>query len=196
MLGKTLVKIFLFSSIIILYSCSGKKAGDDSDFFLDNKNEIGIELADQELGVKFNPPKDWELTPSSLSRKIENKTNLSDGFVYQPVYLFFNRASLGVLSSGKVISNDTTLTGSAKLNYYKSFLAKKYKNANLSLANFVNAKIQFTQIKYEKENLVSYKLFFQNSRNEIVQFEYSVRKEILEQSLNAIKSSIGSIRSL
>jgi hypothetical protein len=193
---KILIKIFFFSSIIFLFSCSGKKTESDFDFFLSNKNEIGIELADQELGIKFNPPKEWELTSSSLSKKIENKTNQSDGFVYQPIYLFFNKTSLGVLSVGKVISADTTLTGSAKLNYYKSFLAGKYRSANLSLGNFTNAKIQFTQIKYEKENLVSYKLFFQNSRNEIVQFEYSVRKEILEQSLVSIKSSIGSINPL
>ena len=191
-----ITKIFLFLTILTLYSCSGKKVDDNSDFFIENKNEIGIELVDQDLGIKFNPPKGWELTPSSLSKKIENKLNPNDGYVYQPIYVFFNRASLGFLSAGKVILTDTTLASSAKLNYYKSFLTDKYKNVNCSLGNFSNNKIYFTQFRYEKANLISYKLFFQNSKNEIVQFEYSIRKEILEQSSIAIKSSIGTIRSL
>lgn len=197
---KTMIKNFLYQililfSIIIVFSCSGKGENNDSDFFLSDKNEIGIELLDQDLGVKFNPPKDWELTPASLSKKIENKTNTGDGFIYQPVYLFFNRSNLGVLSAGRIISADSTLSGSAQLNYYKSFLAEKYKNSELTLGSFTHAKINFTQIKYEKENLISYKIFFLSSRNKIIQFEYSIRKENLDKSLTAIKSSIGSIKS-
>lgn len=187
--------IFILFSIPFIFSCSGKSDKSDSDFFLTNKNEIGIELIDQDLGVKFNPPKDWELTPSSLSKKIENKASAGDGFIYQPVYLFFNRSNLGVLSAGKIISADSTLSGSAQLNYYKSFLAEKYKNSELTLGNFTHSKLNFTQVKYEKENLISYKIFFISSRNIIVQFEYSIRKENLDANLASIKSSIGSIKS-
>lgn len=198
-LNKVLIqkeRLFLLVSVFIITSCGGKQNADDTEYFLSNRSEIGIELVDQELGLKFNPPKNWELTPSSLSRKIENKINQNDSFIYEPVYLFFNNKTRAILSVGKIVASDSLLSGSAKLNFYKNYLVSKYKDANLSVGNFSIEDVQLSQVRYEKENLIAYKIFFLNSRKEIIQLEYSVQKDALNSCLIAIKSSIGTIRTI
>lgn len=180
----------------LLVSCSGKKSPEEeaANFYSVDKTKIGIEIGDDLLGIKFNPPIDWDLTPSSLSKKIENRNNPSDGFIYEPVYVFFDKANGSVLSCGKVNSTDTTVAKSSEINFYKGMLSTKYKNSNMSIHTFVHSRITFTLIKFDKENLTGKKLFFQNSSGQIIQLEYSFRKDSEETVTPAIKASIGSIR--
>lgn len=182
-----------------MLSCKkGNDSGGDSDYFSFDKSGIGIEIADQEMGIKFHPPKNWELRQSSISQKIQSRdsANPNDKFIYQPTYVFFNNSSGGLLSVGKVVSSDSTLTGSSKLNFYKGLLSSKHKNDNLIAANFVNSKIYFSQFKIEKQNLISYKLLFQNNKGDIIEFDYNIPVNAAEESDHFIKSSIGSIKPL
>lgn len=187
--------ILLFAAYLFI-SCSGKKSQEEeaANLFSFDKTKIGIEISDGLLGIKFNPPLDWDLTPSSLSKKIENRNNPGDGFIYEPVYVFFDKANGSVLSCGKVNSTDTSAAKSSEINFYKGLLSTKYKNSNMSMHTFVHSQITFTLVKFEKENLSGSKLFFQNSSGQIIQLEYSFRKDSEELVSPAIKASIGSIR--
>ncbi|KAF0153283.1 MAG: hypothetical protein FD143_360 [Ignavibacteria bacterium] len=186
--------ILLISSLLFCY-CGGKHSAEDSaEMFSFDKALIGVDVSDENLGIKFNPPIDWELMPSSLSKKMEMRISPSDGFTYQPVYVFFNKSNSSVLSGGLVTSNDSSASANSILNFYKGLLSSKYKNSNLVLNTFIHSRISFNQIKFDLENLTAYKLFFQNSRGEIVQLEYSFRKDSLASVLPEIKASIGSIR--
>ena len=180
----------------LLVSCSGKKGREEeaANLYSFDKTKIGIEISDDALGIKFNPPLDWDLTPSSLSKKIENRNNPGEGFIYEPVYIFFDKANGSVLSCGKVNSTDTTVTKSSEINFYKGLLSTKYKDSNISMHTFVHSQITFTLVMFEKENLSGSKLFFQNSSGQIIQLEYSFRKDSEELVSSAIKASIGSIR--
>ena len=191
---------FLFvSSILFLISC-GKGKNDEADlndFIAFDKSKLGIEVVDQNLGIKFFPPNGWELKQSSLSRKVESRgttTNPNDNFFYQPVYLFFDQTTGGLLSVGKVETNDTTISKSARLNYYKGLLNTKYKNNDLSVGNFIHSKIYFAQFKFRKEKLVSYKIIFENSSGDIIQFDYTIPIDLLENTNLSIKSSVGTIQ--
>jgi hypothetical protein len=99
-----------------------------------------------------------------------------------------------LLSVGKVITNDTTLAKSARLNFYKGLISSKHKNDKLVSANFIHSKVYFSQFKIEKFNLVSFKLFFLNMKGEIIEFDYTIPAAYLESIHPSIKSSIGSIR--
>jgi hypothetical protein len=183
--------------IVIFVSCGkGKNGSDESEYFSFDKSHVGIEIVDFDLGLKFNPPVKWNLRQTLISRKIEtrgNVSNPSDSFIYQPTYVFFNDSTGGLLSVGKVISSDTTLSKSARINYYKSLLTAKTPKDKIASASFVNSKIYFSQFKIQKENLVSFKLIFENLKGEIIQFDYTIRSDYLEGMLHSIKSSIGSI---
>ena len=186
--------LILLTAGYLLVSCSGKKSEEEeaANLFSFDKTKIGMEISDDVLGIKFKPPLDWELMPSSISKKIENRNNPSDGFIYEPVYIFFDKANGSVLSCGKVNSTDSTITTSSEINFYKGLLSTKYKNSNLSMNTFVHSRITFTLVKFDKENLRGSKLFFQNSRGQIIQLEYSFRKDSEELVSPAIKASIGS----
>lgn len=187
--------LILLLSGLLIYSCGGKQTGEDStELFSFDKTLIGVEVSDADLGIKFNPPLDWELMPSSLSKKMEMRNNPSDGFIYQPVYVFFNKSNGSLLSSGLVSSTDSLASKNCVLNFYKGLLTAKYKNSNLALSTFVHSRITFNLIKFDKENLTAYKLFFPNNSGQIVQLEYSFRKDSLDSVSPAIKASIGSIR--
>lgn len=190
------LRYFVFIAVIILFiSCGGKNSSNElTEFFTFDKKNIGIEVSDTDLGIKFNPPLEWELIPSSLSKKMEIRNNPSDGFIYQPVYVFFNKSNGAVLSCGFVNSTDSTASKGSILNFYKGLITTKYKKANLVLSTFVHSRISFNMIQFDKENLTAYRLFFQNQYGQILQFEYSLGKDSLDLVLPAIKASIGSIR--
>lgn len=193
--------LYFSASLLFLLSCR-KGKGDEtdlSDFIAFDKSKLGIEVVDQSLGIKFYPPSGWDLKQSSISRKVESRgstTNPNDNFFYQPIYVFFDNTTGGLLSVGKVETSDTTIIKSARLNYYKGLLNTKYKNNDLSIGNFVHSKIYFSQLKFRKENLFSYKIIFENSSGEIIQFDYTIPKDFLESTNISIKSSIGSIQPL
>lgn len=189
--------LILLIVTLLLSACADKNRNSISEeTYTFDKSIIGIDVSDAELGIKFNPPKDWELMPSSLSKKMEMRNNPGDGFIYQPVYVFFNNTNGALLSSGFVFSTDSLAAKTSVLNFYKGLLTAKYKNSNFSLSNFVHSKISFNLIRFDKENLTAFKLFFQNSKGQIIQLEYSFRKDSLDTVLPSIKASIGSIRLL
>jgi len=196
-----LIVLLFVSSFLFLISCGkGKNDGTDlSNFIAFDKSKLGIELVDQSMGIKFSPPNGWELKQSSISRKVESRgstTNPNDNFFYQPIYVFFDNTTGGLLSVGKVETSDTTISKSARLNYYKSLLNKKYKINDLEVGNFVHSKIYFTQLKFRKENLISYKIIFENSSGDLIQFDYTIPKDFLENVNLSIKSSVGSIQTM
>ncbi len=179
--------------IIIIYSCSKNNKREEMNFINDS-TKIGVETIDYDLGIKFNAPKDWELQPASLSKKMES--NSSESFFYQPIYLFFDKNNKAILSVGKVQSTDTTLSKSSQINYYKSLMISKYKNNNLSYAPFTKEKIHFNKINYEKENLISLKIIFLNRDDEIIQFDFSFQKDRKDELITFIQASIGTIETL
>ena len=194
-----LLALLFVSSFLFFISCGDGKNGESdlSDFISFDKSKLGIEVIDQNLGIKFFPPNGWDLKQSSISRKVESRgssTKPHDNFFYQPIYVFFDNTTGGLLSVGKVETNDTTISKGARLNYYKGLLNTKYKDNNLSVGNFIHSKIYFTQLKFRKENLISYKIIFENSSGEIIQFDYTIPKDLLENANLSIKSSVGSIQ--
>lgn len=193
--------IYSFLSVIVvamlLFSCGkGDNGQNDSDYFSFDKSILGIEVVDQEFGLKFYPPVNWELQQTSISKKVEahDSANPNDHFVYLPTYVFFDDSTGGLLSVGKVVTNDTTLAKSARLNFYKGLISSKHKNDKLISGNFVHSKIYFSQFKIEKYNLVSFKLFFLNINGDILEFDYTIPAGYLVSVQPSIKSSIGSIR--
>jgi hypothetical protein len=186
----------IFLSFLVISCGKGNNDQNDSDFFSSDKSKLGIEVIDQELGIKFYPPIRWELRQTSISKKIESRdsSNPNDHFVYEPTYVFFDNSSGGLLSVGKVVTNDTALAKSARLNYYKGLISTKHKNDKLSSGNFIHSKIYFSQFTIEKHNLISFKLVFENRAGQIIQFDYTIPSGYLENAQPLIKSSIGSIR--
>ncbi len=183
--------------LLSINACSNKEEADKVEkFFVFDTKNIGIDVTDSELGIVFHPPLNWELTPSSLSKKLETNNGRDEGFTYTPTYLFFDKSNGSILSVGKVIPNDSTQNKAASINYYKSVLLQKYKSLQTGYSSFVHSKIQFNLFRLQKENLLSYKLFFLNSKLDLIQFDYTIPKALSDSTNYSIKASVGSIREL
>jgi hypothetical protein len=199
---KTVKNIYILAIPLLflnlLAGCKSKpEVSDNADYFSNDKTKLGIEVTDQELGIKFFPPSGWELRPTLISKRAiggSRSTKDTGDFSYIPIYVFFNDTTSGLFSVGKVEGGDSSLTKSARLNYYKSALAEKYKANKLVIGSFINSRIAFTHIKLEKENLVSIKLLFMNQNRDVIQFDYTVPANRLPHAIDAIKASIGSIK--
>lgn len=196
---KQLNKMFISKKVWLLlivifsaYGCSKDDNKKDINFIVD-QSKLGIETSDFDLGIKFYPPKNWELKSASLSKKIESR-NSSESFIYEPIYLFFDDSSKSVLNVGKVFSQDSSIAKSAQINYYKSLLLAKYKENKVRFSSFTHNKINFTQLIFEKGNLASYKIIFLNNNYEIIQFEFSFISEFKNDLLMKILAAIGSIQ--
>lgn len=196
--SKKYLSLICLALIILLPKCSKNNSErDDSSFYSTDTSKLGIEITDSDIGIKFSPPQNWILMPSSMSKKIESRSGAPsspDNFIYTPAYVFFNNSTGGVLSVGKVVSSDSTLSKQAQMNYYKSLLSSKYQKNDLSFGKFTKSKISFFRFRFKKENLISIKLLFENSQKEIIQMDFSIPIANLEKSESLIKASIGSVK--
>jgi len=184
--------------LILLAGCKSKpEVCVSAEYFSNDKTKLGIEVTDQELGIRFSPPIGWELKQTLISKRAMSggkSSQLGMNFSYNPIYVFFNDTTSGLFSAGKVEGGDSSLTKSARLNYYKSALADKYKENKIVIGSFVNSGIAFTHLKLEKENLFSIKLLFMNKIGDVIQFDYTVPANRLPHVIAAINASIGSIK--
>lgn len=192
-LKKDLTTFYFLVLLIFVVSCSKNQKDDDVNFIIDS-SKVDLEINDKDLGISFNPPKNWDLQTATLSKKMES--NFSENFFYQPIYLFFDKSTSSILSVGKVTSSDTLISKSAQINYYKNLLVKKYNSYNVKSSSFSNNNLTFNKIMFEKENLISYKIIFVNEELEIIQFDFSLPKNQYENLLSFIHASIGTIKKL
>ncbi|MBM4172444.1 MAG: hypothetical protein FJ214_11290 [Ignavibacteria bacterium] len=187
--------------ILILVSCSKSvDSNDNYEFYIDDNSKIAAEIIDQQLSIKFNPPKGWNFQSAELSKKIESRTKGIDptqkNFSYKPVYLFFNDSTGSLMSIGLIDYPDSSMSLLNKLNQYKNLISNKYIKDQLVIGNFIKSKINFTQFKTEKENLVNYKIVFHNDVNGIVLFDCTMQKKNIASEHNYFKATVNTIENI
>lgn len=193
---------YLFILLSICYCSENKNRNIDfKDYVSKDKSKLAAEIVDKKLRIKFNPPLNWLLKSSELSKKIESRTKIANpqekNFIYQPVYLFFNDSTKSLLSVGFVDYPDSSMDINTKLNYYKNILSNKFQanqSDNFEIRNFTYSDIDFTQFKYETEKFVNYKIVFSNLKNSIIVFDCTIQKNKIEEESELLKASIGSIK--
>jgi len=182
--------------VFVFVSCGGKDSESEyAEFYRLNEYRLGMEIIDEELGIKFKPPGIWNLMPAELSKKTESqfKEPNEKNFTYQPVYLFFNDSTGTLLSVGYVEHPDTLMNPPVKLNHYKNLLSNKFKADELVVSNFKHAGISFSQFKNERGNFINFKIIFNNLQKDIIQFDCTIPEKNIEDENTLLKASIGSI---
>ncbi len=188
-----------FVCLFLLFGCGkGNEFGSAGDFASVDTSLIGIEISDSNLGVKFNPPKNWELTSTLASKKVlglGGKGSKEKGrFIFLPAYIFFNHETDQLLNVGTVVFDDSGKTFAADFELYKSTLSRSLNPNIKSMANFVKDGLHFTYFKGEQQNFVWIKIICQNLKGSTVQFDYNSTKDNFAAQEKAIKSSIATIQ--
>lgn len=195
---KVITALIIVSICVIYCGGSNDKNEKKFEFAISDQTQLGLETFDKDLGIRFNPPKNWKFQSASLSRKTEetkNSTSLQESFTYQPVYLFFDDSTGSVLSVGFVDNGDSTISADFKRNQYKNILNDKYSKDSATVNEFSYSKINYTLLKFERNSLISYKILF-TDKSSLIMFDFTLREEYHDSELRKIKSCIGSISSL
>ncbi len=196
-------KAFSLISILFLIfciiSCEDEKSP-EIIYFSNDKSLLAEQNTDFKLGIKFNPPQNWDLRSTEISRKIENRQGFRGErvkFVYSPSHVYFDDSTTSVLSLGRVEPPDSLKGRSGLLNYYSQILISKPGSENeQKIAQFMKDGIRFSQFTIEKGSIISKRLIFQNKFDDIIQFEYTSKTSMFDLEYEKIKQSIGSIELL
>lgn len=186
----TLLFILLFSS------CDEDKI--PSKIFFSQENAfLSPKTTDFDLGITFASPIKWDLRNTEISKRIEGRGNTKgfDGdFIFSPSYVYFDDSTNSVLSLGKVIPPDSLVENPQVMNIYSQILvSKKSIETDYEIDQFSKDGIKFTQFSIDRGTIVSKRIVFQNKFNDIIQFEYTSRKNFFDSEYQKILQSIGSI---
>ncbi|MFA3783165.1 hypothetical protein ABRY23_08890 [Melioribacteraceae bacterium 4301-Me] len=199
---KTVTKViryllFLFSFPFLTNCTKEKNINSNDDFLKIDTTLIGVKIYDKNLGIKFNTPKNWLLTPTLASKKeislYGKGIKGQEKFIFTPTYVFFNTTTSGLLNVGMVVFEDSGRVSNANFELYKSTLSQKL-NPNLkAMVNFTKAGMNFTYFKGEQQNFVWITLVCSNLKGSVIQFNYNSVKQNYALEENAIQSSIATI---
>lgn len=157
-------------------------------------DSIKLELAsvDQNLGIQFNSPKGWTLIPQKLFEAFSQQDSTiflkGSDFALAPISIFLNQDSKSLL----YISQMRGIQDSVSIDGYKNLIQGKF--SPTKAGDFLKDNILFTQYLIQNESRVNFKLLFFNSKNQLIQFDYIIPKDVYLSELKAIESSIGSIK--
>lgn len=179
-----------------MVSCEDEKVP-EKKFYSTKTTDLAQKTTDFDLGIIFNSPKNWDLRSTEISRRIENKRGykgIKGEFIYEPSYVFFDDSTTSVLSLGRVEPPDSLKGRSGLLNFYSQILVSKEIGENDNeVDQFVKDEIKFTQFTLDRGSIISKRLVLQNKFDDLIQFEYTSRKNFFDSEYQKILQSIGSI---
>ncbi len=157
-----------------------------------DSTKLELTSYNQDLGIQFNTPKEWKPIPRSLfeefSKQISSIFLEGNDFIVNPIFIFLNQQNKSLL----YISQFQKFEDSTTVKKYKDLIQETF--SPIKVGDFLKDDIIFTQYLIQDENRVNFKLLFFNSKNQLIQFDYIVPKDVYVPELKAIESSIGSIK--
>lgn len=195
-----LILLFFLSFIFCSQSQQSEDKADSSSTemkFEVDRTKLEASVRDTIYAIQYNPPLEWKAIPSEIFAQVSQQLSqqLSEEKVtLQPISIYMNQPK-GVLLSVAVVDS---LTGSfsEKIEAYEKLLQNKFSTATLQKGEFTKDTLKFVQFLIQKENLITFKLLFQNSQHKLIQFDYIVPKENYVSEVKSIESSIGSIKTI
>jgi hypothetical protein len=157
-----------------------------------DSTKLELTSSDQNLGIQFNAPKGWTpILPAVFEQFNKQDSSVfveGSNVVVQPISIFLNNADKSLL----YVSQIQNAQDSISIDGYKQSIQKHL--VPTKMGDFRKDGIIFTQFLIQNENHVIFKLLFFNSRNQLIQFDYIVPKDVYLAELKAIESSIGSLK--
>jgi hypothetical protein len=188
--------LFIISSVSFLLFCSKPDKTPSPEVaeltFEVDSTKLELPNQDQDLGIQFNAPKGWILTPKTLLEAFSNRDSsifLEEAdFKITPISICLNQETRCLLYISKIHG----IQDSASVDKYKDLIQRIF--SPTKVGDFLKDNIRFTQYLIQDERRVNFKLLFFNSKNQLIQFDYIVPKDVYLSELKAIESSIGSIK--
>lgn len=190
--------LFLLSVLFLTVSCGDDSPkmgqGEEMEFEV-NPALLGDEVFDNSLGIKFSPPKEWNLLDpesfAAFSERISKEVRQEKVKVTpRSIYSSAVRKCLLTVSTFEVLSTD----GKNPFDAYRILLSKEFDSLQLNSSHFTKSGIKIYQHLIQSGKQVNFKLLFEPQKGKFCQFDYVILKTNYNKSTaKAIESSIGSI---
>lgn len=183
-----------------MFQCKKDTAELDTKLGIEiDSTKLGQSISEYNLKIEFNPPINWEVMKSEMSSKNEsliNKRKAKERFIYTPQLIFFNESKRCFLSIGRIKDSNVNSNRDSLLNNFSQMMVSKFQSEKFLSEEFVNNGINIRKFIIHMPQIVSYKIVFENSESELIQFEYTIPNEFLSKEKLSVSSSISTIKLL
>ena len=159
-----------------------------------DQSQLAEEYICPDVGISFHPPKNWEQISSELlisvkDNLVTSKDTSNINIIPLNVFMDMEKSFTCFLST---FNNELPVSDTGE-NYLNEF---RLINQDLKFneGSFAHNKLDFHQLTFTKNNLVTIKLIAIINDQKIFMIDYVVPSKYYEEELRAIESSIGSIK--
>ena len=198
----TIGYIALAALVVILSSCSGDDAADDSSVSFEvDPALIGPVYENAEVGFTFQPPVEWEILEGRQREAVIEALaaeNEADTYLLQVRDLFFNTDTLSFASVAVVEDhNENGLDPATYANTFAETIGvDQTRNSDTEIAarmDFTVNGVSVTQFRHLQEDRVTFTLVLAGGEGDVVQLDYSIPTDAYQKESPKLESSIGTI---
>lgn len=191
----------LFSAITVFLSSCGQPEAEWEPMYFDvNTALLNFQVADDSLGLVYAPPKGMEELPDSaksvILKRVLDAGPGKESFQLLPHRIFWDKLT-GNLFSISIMPNIKKILGAEPpMAQYTSLLKEKGQNGQIRTAKFLKDGMQMYQYLIQLPQHINFRLFTFSPRGQFLQIDYIYRRTTYQNHIEAIESSIGSIKSI
>lgn len=150
---------------------------------------------DTEQGISFGPPRTYQAIPYStlpmndISRKFTEYS--SPEITISPLHSYSNGKNSLVVS---LVKFSTAQTLEQYIEKYEALNKQRFTPATITTTSFKNREIPMTQFFIQESESGIFRIVFPaTKKNQLLQFDYTIRRNSIQADMERIEPSIGSI---
>jgi hypothetical protein len=185
--------IVLVSSVLL--NCTKDKKKEEPETLIFNVDSllIGEQYTNEELGISFCPPREWNQLSSDLMSSIEQslqemEDSSSVDIILQNVFLNQKNSSICFLSTFQ----KTMSSAQIREAYLKELFAGDIQGS-ITEGSYMHNGFNIRQIIHVQDDQVTIKLICIYDDEHIFMLDYIVPSKFYEQNIRVIESSIGTL---
>jgi hypothetical protein len=158
-------------------------------------DKLELIVNDSQHRISFGTPRTYEtisytvLSPSDISRKFTEFS--SREITVTPIHAFGSKQNSLVVSLIKFTTNQTL---EQYIDKYEALNKQRFASATFTTTAFKNRDIPMTQFFIQEAESGLFRIIFPASqKNQLLQFDYTIRRNSIQADIERIEPSIGSI---
>ena len=178
---------------------SGKEEKSGNKDIKVDSTKVSPAVADNFIEVFYQPPVNWVTLPAQESSQMveaDPQDSVRTLFRYLISSVYKDTISRSMLFTGRVKINNPEMEMDEAIKKWSEDILTKFNPDEITQDRIEINDIEMTRFRIERTDLIAFKLIFPNSRGEIVQFDYTIRKSAYESLKDAVESSIATIKIL
>jgi len=187
--------LLIFFLFLILFNCTKQKPDNAFEVLIFEIDSLKIAepYISAELGIMFNPPRDWQPVSRNIVDELGNSaievTEDSLNISVEQIFLNLSNSSFIFLSSFPEIDRFELA-----YNNLRDLMTGKISSQELKIGSFEHNNLKFYQFINTSANKVALKLIAESKSGSVFMFDYIMPYSVYRDNLKAIESSIGTIK--